>query len=79
MSQRQELVERIARRLPQADFGDVRRLLEAFGWSRDRQKGSHVTFVKPGERPTTVPVHNDKVGRRYLDDICERPGRDADD
>lgn len=44
--------------------------------SDGRRRGSHAIFVKEGERSITVPVHNDKAGRRYLDQICGRLGLD---
>lgn len=71
-----KLIRRIVRRPPEAAFGDVEKLLNAYGWSIDRQRGSHVTFGKEGERSITLPVHNGNVGRRYLDMICERLGLD---
>lgn len=77
MSQLEKLKARIRARPPEADFTDVRRLLEAFGWELSRESGSHVIFVKEGERPITVPrVGGRKVKRAYLDRICERLGLD---
>jgi predicted RNA binding protein YcfA (HicA-like mRNA interferase family) len=55
----------------------VRHLLEEFDWKLDRQTGSHVMFVKAGERTISVPVVSGrKVKRTYLDQICERLGLD---
>ena len=72
-----KLIERIRRRPPEAEFTDVRNLLERFDWKLDRQSGSHVLFVKAGERPISVPlVSGRKVKRTYLDQICERLGLD---
>jgi len=51
-------------------------MLEAYSWSLDRTGGSHHLFKKRGERSISVPVHDKKVGRRYLDEIGERLGRD---
>lgn len=76
MSRRERLIQRIVRRPAEARFGDVRSILVEFGWTHDRTRGSHAIFVKEGERSITVPVHHDKVGRRYLDQICERLGLD---
>jgi len=73
---RDKLVLQIRARPPQADFNDVRLLLESLGWTFARQKGSHATFVQPGAHPITVPIHNKKVGRVYLDRICEQLGLD---
>ena len=73
MSQRDKLIARIVARPPIADFYDVRRVLELFGWEQARQSGSHVSFVKAGERPIIIPLQSGrKVKRVYLDQICER-------
>ncbi len=75
MSRREKLVERIRARPPEADFSDVRALLEEFGWQQQRQKGSHITFGKEGEFPIILPlVSGRKVKRVYLDKIIERLG-----
>ncbi len=77
MTRRDKLIERIRARPPEADFNDVRRLLEAFGWVLDREKGSHAMFTKPGERTITVPrIGGRKVKRTYLDIIIDRLGLD---
>ena len=77
MTRLERLIERIKARPPEADFGDVVRLLEAFGYERKRQEGSHVSIKKPGERTITVPLAKGrKVKRVYLDLICERLGLD---
>ncbi|MHB8576338.1 MAG: type II toxin-antitoxin system HicA family toxin [Dehalococcoidia bacterium] len=77
MSRKDKLVARIIARPPEADFSDVERVLELYGWARDRQSGSHVTFVKAGEFPINVPQkHGMKVKRVYLTMICERLGLD---
>jgi predicted RNA binding protein YcfA (HicA-like mRNA interferase family) len=52
-------------------------LLEEMGWRKDREKGSHVTFVKEDEPPITVPKEGGRwVKRAYLDLICDRLGLD---
>lgn len=77
MRRRERLIARIRARPPQADFADVRSLLEEFGWRMDRQRGSHVSFTKEGERTITVPlISGRRVGRTYLTLICERLGLD---
>jgi len=40
MTRLEKLVERIKARPPEADFGDVVRLLEAFGYNRNDRKGA---------------------------------------
>jgi predicted RNA binding protein YcfA (HicA-like mRNA interferase family) len=72
VARRDKLIRKIYARPPQARFSDVSALLIDFGWGQDRQKGSHVTFVKPGELPITVPVHDGNVGRVYLSSICDQ-------
>ena len=79
MTKRDKLIERIRRRPPSAAFSDVRNLLEDFGWTLARTTGSHATFTKPGEYPIVVTVHDKRVKRGYLNDICARLGLDADD
>ncbi len=77
MSRRSKLIARIRARPPEADFDDVRRLLEAFGWTLAREQGSHAHFTKPGERTITVPrVGGRSVKRTYLDLLCKRLGLD---
>lgn len=76
MSQDEKLVERIKARPPEADFDDVGKLLEIRGWSRKRQRGSHVAFKKgKGDGTITFPlVKGKKVKRAYLDRIIEKLG-----
>lgn len=77
MTRLERLIERIKTRPPEADFSDVEKLLEEFGYERKRQEGSHVSFKKPGERTIIVPlVKGRKVKRVYLDQICELLGLD---
>jgi predicted RNA binding protein YcfA (HicA-like mRNA interferase family) len=58
----------------EADFNDVRRVLEAHGWVQARQQGSHVHFTKEGERTISMPLHGNMVKRTYIRIICERLG-----
>jgi predicted RNA binding protein YcfA (HicA-like mRNA interferase family) len=77
MAQLEKLVERIRARPPRARFSDVQTLLEAYGWRVDRERGSHVVFVKEGERSLPVPKDGGRwVNRVYLDAICDRLGLD---
>jgi len=67
-----KIIELLRRRPPEAGYEDVRRLLEAFGWTQKRQTGSHVIFTKPGERSISVPlVGGRRVKRVYLIRIIE--------
>lgn len=77
MTKHAKVVARIRARPPEADFDDVRTLLRINDWTEDRQEGSHVTFVKPGELPLTIPtIKGRKVKRFYLRVLCERLGLD---
>ena len=77
MSRDEKLLERLRRRPPIADYGDVERLLIGEGWERMRQRGSHVSFKKPGERTITVPLLGGrKVRGVYIDQVLERLGLD---
>lgn len=78
MTRREKLIQRISQRPSDASFDDVRKVLELFGWEHASTKGSHARFRKPGERSITVPVHNGKVKRVYLDDICVRLALDEE-
>jgi len=70
-----KIIERIKRRPSEADFEDVRALLEAYGWTLDRERGSHCIFTKAGERTQTVPLVKGRGVKRYiLDQILERLG-----
>ncbi|MFW6174339.1 MAG: type II toxin-antitoxin system HicA family toxin [Chloroflexota bacterium] len=75
-TQRDKLIQKIRARPPEADFGDVRKLLEAFGWEQRRQTGSHVIFRDANGRGIlTVPLKGGRrVKTKYLDIICERLG-----
>ena len=58
---------------PEADFADVRRVLEGLGYAQRRQKGSHVTFKKPGESSIPFPlVAGRKVRRIYVEQLLEK-------
>lgn len=72
MTKRGKRVERLLKRPPEADFSDVRAVLEDFGWTMARTRGSHHSFTHPDRREIfTVPVHNHRVKRAYLDRLCE--------
>lgn len=81
MIKREKLIARIRARPVEADFGDVRALLEDFGWRMRRAgRGSHVVFTKAGEPSITVPTASGrKVKRTYLVEICERLVLDDED
>jgi len=77
MGRLDKLIAKIRARPPEADFGGVRKLLEAYGWKLDRQGSSHCVFVKAGEPPISVPTGSGRrVKRTYLVHLCTRLGLD---
>lgn len=77
MTRREKLIAKIVARPPEADDDDVRALLEQFGWTFQRQTGSHMMFTKPNEQRMSIPlVSGRRVKRVYLDAICKRLGLD---
>ena len=70
MSNLEKAEARLRASPPQADFRDVRRVLEGHGWRQARQNGSHISFTKPGAPTVVVPIHNSQVKRAYVDRIC---------
>lgn len=79
MTKCKKLVDRIRVIPSEADFDDVRRVLEMYGWTMRSPQGgsSHFTFTKEGEREIiTVVKHHDRVWRVYLDKICDQLGLD---
>ena len=74
-----KLIERLQRRPPDADFDDVRLLLEHFGWLQSPHHGkgtSHVSFKNPDSatRITIPTVKGRKVKREYIDIVLETLG-----
>jgi predicted RNA binding protein YcfA (HicA-like mRNA interferase family) len=77
VSRRSKLIEKIRARPVEAEYRDVFRLLEDFGWIWSRTVGSHNYFVKSGQLPMSIPTaHGRKVKRAYLEMICIRLGLD---
>jgi len=75
LTQFNKLVDRILALPAEAEFRDVRRLLEAYGWTLSRRKGSHVSFTKSGEQHIVVALmRGRKVKRVYLRSIINRLG-----
>lgn len=70
MAQVDRLVKRIQARPADMNFSDVQTLLEAFGWTKARQRGSHMTYVKAGEAEILVIKRDGgKVYDWYLNKI----------
>jgi predicted RNA binding protein YcfA (HicA-like mRNA interferase family) len=59
-------------RLPTVDFRTVDRVLTRLGFSRVRQKGSHVFYRHQDGRTTTVPNHPGRdIARPLLREILK--------
>lgn len=59
-------------RLPTVDFRTVDRVLTRLGFSRVRQKGSHVFYRHDDGRTTTVPNHPGRdIARPLLREILK--------
>lgn len=48
-------------KLPHLTSREVVRLLEACGFSKDRQVGSHAVYYHPDGRRVTVPIHSGRT------------------
>ena len=59
MSQWDKLLSRILALEPDVRFEELRRVLEAYGYTMAAPRGgsSHYTFRKPGCQPITIPRH----------------------
>jgi len=43
-------------------FKKIVKIIELYGWHKDRQKGSHISFVKEDTaRPIVIPFHDKEV------------------
>jgi len=72
MSKRERLIKKVCGLPPDADADDVVALLKECGWLFDRQRGSHMIFIKQDEMPLSIPlVSGRRVKRIYLKKICE--------
>lgn len=71
MSRRERLIKKVCGLPPEADANDVVALLEELGWAFDRQRGSHMIFIKQDEDLLSIPlVSGRRVKRIYLKKIC---------
>ena len=48
------------------DFEDVLEFFEAHGWALQKIYEPYRVFVKQGELPWLIPVHNKKVDAEYV-------------
>jgi len=49
-----------------ADFEEVLELFESYGWKLQKIYEPYRVFVKEGELPWLIPVHNKKVDAEYV-------------
>jgi len=47
-------------------FSELRKRLQAAGYTLARVHGSHHYFTKPGQTPVSIPVHQGKVKPYYV-------------
>jgi predicted RNA binding protein YcfA (HicA-like mRNA interferase family) len=68
----EKLIEQFLRQPPEVRFSDVCYLLEAFGYTEQRSKGSHHTFSNLDGKTIVIPkVSGQKVKRVYVKRIIE--------
>lgn len=72
MTRRDRLIASIVARPTEAKFGDVHAILELYGWTLARTKGSHHIYKSEDgtQMITVLTVSGRRVKRRYLDQIC---------
>jgi len=46
--------------IPTISFAELQKRVKKFGFRKVRQKGSHIRFVHPDGRKTTIPDHGRK-------------------
>jgi predicted RNA binding protein YcfA (HicA-like mRNA interferase family) len=65
--------------LPVCSGSAAIRAFEKAGWLRDRQKGSHVTMIKPGSLfVLTIPLHG-QLGPGLLRSLIRSSGLTVDE
>ena len=47
-------------------FKEVLKLFELYGWKLQKIIGQHRVFIKKGEFPFHIPVHDKKVDAEYV-------------
>jgi hypothetical protein len=53
------------------DFKEVLELFESYGWKLQKIYDPYRVFVKEGELPWLIPVHNRKVDVEYVEKFKE--------
>ena len=80
MGKHEKLLERLRRKPPEADFGDIHRLLEGSGFHRAGADGSHFVYRNAaGRQVTVITVKGRKVKRPYIVRVLEFLGLDEGD
>ena len=72
MSKWEKLLERIRDLSKDLRFGELRKVLESYGYTMYAPRGgsSHHTFRKPGCMPITIPKH-EPIKRVYVEKVKE--------
>ena len=47
-------------------YNEVKKMLEAKGYTYNRTTGSHHIFIKPGKKHESIPVHKGLVKHGYV-------------
>ena len=75
MGKHEKLLEKLRRKPPEADFGDIHRLFERFGFHRAGTDGSHSVYRDAsGRQVTVITVKERKVKRPYIVRVLELLG-----
>ena len=70
MTKKEKLFDKLKNNPKDANFGDIRTLLENEGFTLERVTGSHHVFKK-GKIIFVIPVHNKKVKTVYVKRLIE--------
>lgn len=83
MSKWDKLLARICRLSNDLRFDELRKVLEAYGYTMDvpRSGSSHYTFRKPGCLPITIPKHEPikKIYVEMVKNVVESEGGSNED
>ncbi len=58
---------------------EVIKILQKFGWSVARQRGSHIILTKPGHIATLSVPNHDEVARGTLRSLISKAGLTVDE
>ncbi len=71
MSHFEKLLQKIQQATSDIRYVDLEQVVLHAGYTKVRQKGSHVHFRKQNATFITIPVHKGKVKRVYVKEICK--------